>query len=82
MTMTVEQMREATDDQLIQWQDEVATGRAAGHDYYLGELRARQSARAIDAADNLAHRAYWLTVASTALVVVAAVVAVVALFLR
>lgn len=80
MTKTLQQMSEATDDQLIQWQDEVATGRSVAHDYYLGELRARQFARAIAAADNLARRAYWLTIASVLLAFVAVVVAVVALF--
>lgn len=72
-------MQDATDEELVNWQDEVATGRAEGHDYYLGELRARQQNRAIEASDRLARRAYWLTVASTGLAAIAAVVAIIAL---
>ena len=75
------EMDEATDQQLRDWQDEVAMGRAVGHDYYLGEWRARQTARAIEATNKLSRRAYWLTVVNTIFAAVAIVVAIIAIVL-
>lgn len=72
-------MQAATDEELAEWQDDIATTRGTAHDYYLGELRARQAARAIAASELLARRAYWLTVANTLVAVVAVIVAVIAI---
>ena len=79
MTKTMNEMAAATDQQLRDWQDEVAMGRAVGHDYYLGELRARQTARAIEATNKLSRRAYWLTVVNAVFAAIAIVVAIIAI---
>ena len=81
MTKSMKEMDEATDQQLRDWQDEVAMGRAVGHDYYIGELRARQTARAIEATNKLSHRAYWLTVVNAIFAATAIVVAIIAIVL-
>ena len=81
MTRTMNEMAAATDQQLRDWQDEVALGRAEGHDYYLGELRARQTARAIEATNKLSRRAYWLAVVNTTLAAIAIAIAIFAIVL-
>lgn len=79
MTKSLKEMKDATDQQLRDWQDEVAMGRGVAHDYYLGELRARQTARAIEATNKLSRRAYWLTVVNAIFAAIAIVVAIIAI---
>jgi hypothetical protein len=49
--------------------------------YYLDELRRRETARVIEASNRLARRAYWLSVINGALAFVSAAAAVIAIVL-
>ena len=79
VTKSLKEIAAATDDELREWQDGVATGRAVGHDYYLGELRARETQRAIEATNKLSRRVYWLTVVNAIFAAIAIVVAIIAI---
>ena len=79
MTKSLKEIDAATDQELRDWQDEVAMGRAVGHDYYLGELRARETKRAIEATNKLSRRVYWLTVVNAVFAAIAIVVAIIAI---
>ena len=71
MARRLADLREMSDEQLIDAHDKLAQNTQIGIDYYLDELRRRESAR-------LASRVYWLT---WVLVVLTAVIAVLTLVL-
>jgi hypothetical protein len=74
------ELKEMPDEQLIAEHDDQAKNTVAGTQYYVDELNRRVQQRALEAADRLARRAFWLTIVNTVFAVVAAVAAVVALF--
>lgn len=80
MVRSIKTLRETPDEQLIAEHDQLAQNTVVGTQYFMDELNRRVQQRALEAADGLARRAFWLTVANTVLAVVAAVAAVVALF--
>ena len=79
MAQTLKEIRTVTDEQLIEWHDELVGSRATAHDYFLQELRARELKRATDASNLLARRSLRLTVVNMALAVAAIAVAIIAL---
>lgn len=80
MVRSIKALQETPDGQLISEHDELALHTVVGTQYYVDELGRRTQQRALEAADRLARRAYWLAVANTVLATVAAIVAVIALF--
>ena len=81
MAYAIEALRALSDDQLIADHDEKAKFTTVGTDYFMDELDRRSRERALEAANRLARRSFWMTVASTVLSLVATAVAVVALVL-
>lgn len=67
-------MRNATDEELIAEHDQHAQHTFVGTQYYLDELRRRDSARETASSLRLARAAFWLTVANTLLAAVAVVI--------
>lgn len=78
MQYTIAQIRQMTDDELIA-QNDAAWNSSVPSTFYLDELNRRALERSQAATEQLARRAYGLTVATTVLSVVAAVLA---LFIR
>lgn len=80
MVRSIKALREASDEDLIAEHDGHANSTVVGTQYYMDELNRRVQQRALEAADRLARRAFWLTIVNTVFAVVAAAAAVVALF--
>jgi len=80
MVRSIKTLRESPDEQLIAEHDEQAKNTVVGTQYYLDELNRRVQQRALEAADRLARRVFWLTIVNTVFAVIAAVAAVIALF--
>ena len=59
MAMTIKQLRNASDDDLIDAHDHAARYVSPGVSYYLDELRRRDTARAMRAGHELTRRDYW-----------------------
>jgi hypothetical protein len=80
MGFDMAEIRGLTEDEIIARHDAVAahTG-SAGVDYYIQELARRASERNAAASEKLAKQVFWLTCVSTALAVIATVVAIIAL---
>jgi hypothetical protein len=78
MSEKIADLRALTDDEIIGRHDAIARSAAVGIDFYLDELRRREQVRAIEASNRLARAAFWLTVANTALALVAIIVTAVA----
>jgi hypothetical protein len=72
-------LRALDDAALIAEHDQLAEHTLVGTDYYMSELDRRSRERATTAAQELARRAYWLTVTNTILASVAVIAAIVAL---
>jgi hypothetical protein len=77
MSEKIADLRALTDDEIISRHDVIARNTSVGVNFYLDELRRREQARAIAASNRLARAAFWLTVANTALALVAIIVTVV-----
>jgi lipopolysaccharide/colanic/teichoic acid biosynthesis glycosyltransferase len=80
MALLVADLQTISDEQLVEFHDQMAVNTYVGVQYYLDEIRRRQAEKAEQAALELARRAYWMTVASTVLVVASVITAIVALF--
>jgi hypothetical protein len=80
MVRSIKALQETPDEELIAEHDRHATNTVAGTQYYLDELNRRAQQRALEAADRLARRAFWLTIVNTVFAALATVAAVVALF--
>ena len=80
MSMKFAALKATSDEQLMDYHDQLAENTSVGINYYLDEIRRREFQRAAETSAELARRAYWLTVASTGLAVVSVIVAVIALF--
>jgi hypothetical protein len=78
MSEPIAKLRAMTDEQIIERHDQAAQNTMVGVDFYLDELRRREQARAIEASDRLARRAFWLGVTNTFLALAAVVVAIIA----
>ncbi len=76
--MTLHQLRETSDERLVEFHDEAARNTGVGVNYYLDELKRRDTERAMQASHKLATRAYWLAVINGAVAVAALIVAVIA----
>jgi hypothetical protein len=81
MVRTIAELRQTSDEDLIAEHDRVAVHTSVGTAYYMDELERRSRDRATRAAQTLAQRAFWMTVASTVLALVAVVTSVPALVL-
>lgn len=81
MSMSIADLQAISDEQLIEFHDQIAVNTYVGVQYYLDEIRRRQSDKAEQVALELARRAYWMTVASTVLAVLSVIIAVVALMM-
>jgi CHASE3 domain sensor protein len=79
MVRSIRALRETPDEELIDEHDQHAESTVVGTQYYLDELNRRAQQRSVEAADRLARRAFWLTIANTAFALVAAVAAMIAL---
>jgi hypothetical protein len=86
--MKITDLRAMSEPELIAAHD-AKWNAAEGSTFYLDELRRREAKRAEDASyelatqsQNLAKRVYWLTIVNAVFAGLAAVVAIVALFLR
>lgn len=79
MVRSIKALRETSDEELIAEHDGHANSTVVGTQYYVDELNRRVQQRALEAADRLARRAFWLTIVNTVLAVIAAAAAVVAL---
>jgi hypothetical protein len=75
MSMTIEQLRKATDDELIERHDEMTVHTSVGVSFYLDELKRRETQRAMESSNRLARASFYLTIANTVLALVAVVVA-------
>ena len=82
MAPKMEQLRKMTDEELVALHDSVAEQTVTSLDYALDELHRREQLRAIKASSVLAQNAYRLSWANTVLAAVAAIVGVLALWLR
>ncbi|RQX15844.1 hypothetical protein DDE19_17680 [Micromonospora ureilytica] len=80
MVRSIRDLRETSDDILIDEHDQKARSTHVGTDYYTDELERRERRRAIEASDRLARRAYRLAWSNSLLALVAAVAAIIALF--
>jgi CHASE3 domain sensor protein len=79
MVRTIAELRQTSDEDLIVEHDRLAGVTSVGTAYYMDELERRSRDRATQAAQALAQRAFWMTVASTVLALVAVVTSVLAL---
>ncbi|WP_091648009.1 hypothetical protein [Micromonospora pallida] len=79
MVRKIEDLRAATDEELIAEHDRHARHTVVGTAYYVDELDRRERRRAIEASDRLARRAYRLAWSNMVLAAVAALAAIVAL---
>ena len=89
MASGIEQLRAMTEEELIRAHDDTNQNRAVSSSYYLDELRRREAQRAEAASynlatesHNLAKSVFRLTVFNTVFAGFAAIVAIVALFVR
>ncbi|MGZ6800161.1 MAG: hypothetical protein ACXVGR_10040 [Mycobacteriaceae bacterium] len=78
MAMTLQQLRDASDEDLIKAHDDIAHALNPSVSYYLDELGRRDTERAIRADQKLAKYILYLTVANGLLVVVSICVALAA----
>ena len=78
MAMTLRQLRDASDEDLIKAHDDIAHTLDPGVSYYLDELGRRDTERAIRADQQLARYILYLTVANGLLAVVSICVALTA----
>ncbi|MDQ3717184.1 MAG: hypothetical protein M3381_14420 [Actinomycetota bacterium] len=74
MSLSIQQLRALSDDDLITRHDAAAEFVQVGVDYYLEEFRRREQIAALRSSHRLARAAFWLTVTNTVLAVVAVVV--------
>jgi hypothetical protein len=82
MAMTLKQLRDASDDDLIKAHDEIAHTHNPGVGYYLDELGRRDTERAIRADQKLTIYILYLTVANGFLAVVSICVALAAILAK
>lgn len=80
MTMSIQQLRSATDEQLIAEHDQLATSTIPGVNWYLDELRRRGQERQAKASEDLARQAVRLAEGTLSIAVVAIAVSVIAIF--
>jgi hypothetical protein len=79
MAMTYAQLREASDEALVESHDRLAKNTVVGTAYFQEELQRRERAAVMAATNRLARRSFWLGVSNTVLAGIAAIAAVVAL---
>jgi hypothetical protein len=75
MSLSINDLRALTEEQLIAFHDQAAVHTVVGTDYWMDELHRRDQMRAIAASTALARQSYWLTIANTLLALVAVVIA-------
>jgi hypothetical protein len=73
-------LEQMTDAQIRELYDRTAETTVVGLDFYLDELRRRDSERTVRASNDLARKAFWLGVINGVFALAATVTAIVALF--
>lgn len=76
---TLAQLREMSDDDIVLLHDAESTNTFVGLNYFLDELRRRETERGIAASTDLARKTFWLSVASSVLALASVIIAVIAL---
>lgn len=78
MSFSIEQLRTKSDDDIVRLHDQVAENTMVGVNYYLDELRRRETAAAMRSSHRLALASFVMTAVSTVTAVVAVVIALTA----
>jgi hypothetical protein len=78
MSFTIEQLRSASDGDLITLHDQAAEHTVVGTAYFMDELHRRDQVRAIASSHKLAVASFWLTAVNSVVAVVAVIIAMLA----